>query len=239
MIYLIMGLVVLTAFLWLGNALTRISPAKIARHARFGGVAVLVGLAALLMLTGRFHMVSQVMALAGQAMRHRRAFSRAPGFDDVDDATAQGGSSAVKTRYLEMSLDQATGDIDGQFISGPLAGQRLGALDQQTLVSALVGVADDPESVRLLEAYLDRTFAGWREDHDQRTGSRSAGAPDAGGMGEDEAYEILGLEPGAEPDAIRAAHRRLMANIHPDRGGSTYLAAKVNLAKEVLLKLHG
>jgi hypothetical protein len=238
MIYLIFGLALLAAFLLAGRALARIPAAQIAKHARFGGVALLVGLAGLLLLTGRFGAMTQVFALANHAMRSRSMFRGSPkGFDDVDGTF--GTSSAnpkVRTRYLEMALDAGTGSIEGQFIAGPMKGRALDACSQGELTSALGAVADDGESVRLLEAYLDRTFAGWRENHDQRTGGGGTSAANTGSMTEDEAYEILGLEPGAEPEAVRGAHRRLMANIHPDRGGSTYLAAKVNLAKEVLLK---
>ena len=238
--YLILGLAALAAFLMLGNWLARVPAASIARSARFGGVAVLFGLAALLLLTGRFHLVTQVMALAGQAMRPRRAFKRAPGFDDVDrEAAPRGAGPSITTRYLAMAMDEETGEISGRFTAGPHEGRQLSTLGKADLVAALGAVQDDAESVRLLEAYLDRAFAGWREDHDERAGSRRPGTADTGGMGEDEAYQILGLEAGADAEAIRAAHRRLMGNIHPDRGGSTYLAAKVNLAKEVLLKLHG
>ena len=241
MIYLVFGLALLAVFLLVGRMLTRVPAAQIARHARFGGIAVLVGLAGLLLLTGRIGAMNQVMVLAGHALRNRAMFRGRPkGFDDVDRGTASSNDGPkVRTRYLEMKLDQATGDIDGRFIAGPWQGRELSTVSQAQLVDALGAVADDGESVRLLEAYLDRAFAGWREDHDQRSGNRSAGTADSGSMTEDEAYQILGLEPGADAQAIRTAHRRLMASIHPDRGGSTYLATKVNLAKDILLKLHG
>ena len=238
MIYLVLGLAALAAFLLLGNWLSRVPAAQIARSARYGGVAVLVGLAALLILTGRFHLVSQVMALAGHALRHRRAQARPKDFDDVEHQ-GRGGGPRIATRYLDMALDEGTGAIEGRFTAGPLAGRSLDGLSQAELVAARAGIADDAESLRLLDAYLDRTFAGWREHHDEGSGARRPGPADPGGMGEDEAYQILGLEPGADAAAIRAAHRRLMGTIHPDKGGSTYLAAKVNLATEVLLKLHG
>lgn len=240
MIYLVFGLLLLAGFLILGNRLTRIPAAQIARHARFGGFVLLVGLAGLLLLTGRVHAMSQVLALVGHAWRRRGAFRPPPGFDDVSGMGAGGtGGPAIRTRYLEMRLDEATGAIEGQFTAGPYAGRDLGTMGLGDLVVALDAIGDDDESVRLLEAYLDRTFARWREDHQEGAGARRAGAPNAGGMSEDEAYEILGLEPGADAKAIRTAHRRLMGSIHPDRGGSTYLAAKVNLAKDVLLGLHG
>lgn len=239
MIYLVFGLGLLAAFLLLGRALTRVPATQIAKHARFGGIALLVGLAGLLLLTGRVGAMSQVISLAGQAMRSRHMFRGGPkGFDDVNASSSQDGP-AIRTRYLQMKLDQGSGAISGSFIAGPWSGQDLAQLTQAQMVSALEMMHDDGESVRLLEAYLDRTFAGWREDHDERTRGRGTSSANASGMGDDEAYEVLGLEPGADAEAIRAAHRRLMGTIHPDRGGSTYLAAKVNLAKEVLLKLHG
>lgn len=239
MIYLVFGLALLAVFLLAGRALTRIPAAQIAQHARLGGIALLVGLGALLLLTGRIGTMTQVMGLAGQAMRNRHMFRGRPrGFDDVNASGSQEGP-AIRTRYLQMQLDEGSGAISGSFIAGPWSGRDLAHLSQTELVGALEVMREDGESVRLLEAYLDRTFASWREDHDQRARGGGPGPADAGGMGHDEAYEVLGLEPGADAEAIRAAHRRLMGTIHPDRGGSTYLAAKVNLAKEVLLKLHG
>ena len=54
-------------------------------------------------------------------------------------------------------------------------------------------------------------------------------------MTREEAYAILGLAPGADEQAVKAAHRHLMASFHPDRGGSDYLAALINRARDCLL----
>ena len=92
----------------------------------------------------------------------------------------------------------------------------------------------DPQSAQILEAYLDRAHPSWREDL-ARAGRRAAGAAAGGSMTREQALEVLGLQPGASEDDIRRAHRELMMKMHPDRGGSTYLAAKINEAKDVLL----
>ena len=94
----------------------------------------------------------------------------------------------------------------------------------------------DPDGARLLEAYLDRRTPGWREDADRHRDAGQGGATGAGAMSQQEAYEILGLQPGAGEQAIREAHRGLMKRIHPDAGGSSGLAARVNQAKDALLK---
>jgi DnaJ-domain-containing protein 1 len=98
----------------------------------------------------------------------------------------------------------------------------------------------DPESQNLLAAYLDRRHPGWRENHAGGASAGRGGAARSGKMAEEEAYQVLGLQPGASPEEIVRAHRGLMKKLHPDQGDSTstYLAARVNEAKDVLLRRH-
>ena len=86
-----------------------------------------------------------------------------------------------------------------------------------------------------MEAYLDRRLRGWRDRNDADRAKTKRRSPRGATMTAYEAYELLGLKPGAKEEQIRAAHRRLMMKFHPDQGGSTYLAARINEAKEVLL----
>jgi hypothetical protein len=147
-----------------------------------------------------------------------------------------GRFSRIRSAMIEMEIDHATGVIEGSILAGAFAGRRFSELDQPSLrrlyeeCSAL-----DPEGVAILEAYFDRRFAGWREyahgDRDTRTRTQAH----TGVMSKEEAYQILGLQPGASVDEIRKAYRTLMKKLHPDQGGTAYLAARVNQARETLL----
>ncbi len=141
------------------------------------------------------------------------------------------GASDIETAYLRMALDHASGQITGEVLDGRYRGRRIEEMTVPEVADLLAEcLAADPQGAQLLEAYLDRLDPGWREGQ-----AAPGGAAPAGPMGREEAYKILGLAPGASPGEIRAAHRRLMKHHHPDRGGSTYLAAKINEAKDVLL----
>jgi len=96
----------------------------------------------------------------------------------------------------------------------------------------------DAESVSLLESYLDRRFPAWRQDAQGNAAGGQSRTASSGKMTNEEAYQILGLQPGAGRDEIGQAHRALMKKLHPDQGGSTYLAARVNEAKDTLLRTH-
>jgi hypothetical protein len=159
------------------------------------------------------------------------------------DAAAGGGQSQVETDWLRMTLDRATGAMDGEVLRGRWIGRRLSDLNFRDLVALLQRC--DTQSAALLEAWLDRTQdAGWREQAAAMAaeggghgtgGTDHAGAAPGAGMTREQAWDVLGLAPGSSPEAIRAAHRRLMKLAHPDQGGSTWLAAQVNRAKDVLL----
>ena len=135
-----------------------------------------------------------------------------------------------------MELEHDSGDMDGRVVAGPHQGAALKALDVKTLVGMLSEI--DEESRSLLAAYLDRRDAGWREHADAGATAGQVHAASSGKMTEEEAYQILGLQPGAGRDEIGRAHRALMKKLHPDQGGSTYLAARVNEAKDTLLRTH-
>ncbi len=144
-----------------------------------------------------------------------------------------GRQSVVETRFLRMTLAHETGEMAGQVLTGRFAGTALEALSQEQLLELLSDyAAADNDSAALLRAYLDRTFGtDWQEppQGDGNTGSLS------GEMSRSDAYAILGLEEGANEEEIIAAHGRLIQRLHPDRGGSTFLAAKINQARDLLL----
>lgn len=143
----------------------------------------------------------------------------------------RGGASKVETGWLSMSLDHASGAMDGIVLRGAYRGRRLGELKLAELQALAGECRADADSAALLETYLDRLHPGWRVGEHA---SQASSTPSAA-MSHEEAWRILGLEPGAGEKAIRDAHRRLMKKLHPDQGGSSYLAAKINQAKDLLL----
>lgn len=144
---------------------------------------------------------------------------------------APGQSSAARSAALAMTLDHDSGEMDGEVLTGPLAGRRLSGLtlaELQELMTLFEATADT-DSLSLLIAYLER-----RRDADEPEAEAQAPPPEGGVMTEADAYRVLGLAPGASLEEVRAAYRRLIRRVHPDLGGSGALAAMLNAAKERL-----
>lgn len=151
---------------------------------------------------------------------------------------SSGQTSNVETRFLEMTLEHDTGVMTGVVREGSYAGARLEDLELEDLIALWRECrAADAQSAAVLEAYLDRTQgADWREAAGAGGAEGRAGAAAGGGeMTEDEAYAILGLEKGASAEEVRRAYRDLMQKLHPDHGGSNYIASKLNQAKRLLI----
>lgn len=151
---------------------------------------------------------------------------------------AQGKRSTVRTAALEMELDHDTGGLEGLVLAGRHEGKMLGSMGRAELQQLYRELTGDPESRQLLETYLDGRFPIWRKDADANDGEGLGVAPGSGAMTKEEAYKILGLEAGAAAADVRKAHRRLMQRLHPDIGGTSFLAARINEAKDVLLSNH-
>jgi len=141
--------------------------------------------------------------------------------------------SGVQSAYFDMTLDHASGEMDGEILQGRYQGRYLHQLSLQQLIALLGECSHDRDSAALLQAYLDRVHENWREQYQHK--QQQSPSQTAGAMTREEALQILGVAADAGEKEIIEAHRRLMQKVHPDRGGSTYLAAKLNLAKELLL----
>ena len=184
----------------------------------------------LLVLSGRAHWL---LALIAVLLPFARSWlSRRPPVKPKAEP-ASGQTSRVQSKYLCMTLNHDSGEIDGEVLAGQFAGKSLHQLDLDALLQLLRECRDDAESVALLQAYLDREHSDWQQQADAQEQQRSAAAP--GAMSRDEALQVLGLSADAGESEIIDAHRRLMQKLHPDRGGSAYLAATINLAKDTLL----
>ena len=147
---------------------------------------------------------------------------------------SSGQTSTVQSKYIRMTLNHDSGDINGEVLAGQFKSRTLDQLDLEALLQLLRECQDDEESVALLQAYLDREHADtWQQQASAQGQQRAPSEP--GEMSREEALQILGLSSNASEAEIIETHRRLMQKLHPDRGGSAYLAATINLAKDTLL----
>jgi hypothetical protein len=202
---------------------------------RYGIALVLFTVAAVMAFGGRFGTAVILVGLGVSAI----TIGRIGPFDLGARRRRQGSTSTVRSAFLDMTLDHDSGTMTGTVSAGRYAGKALDELTEPSLRELLEEVAGDGDSVALLEGYLDRRFPGWREHVEGDEAPRARSAADTSAMTDKQAYEILGLSAGASETEIRAAHRRLMKAVHPDQGGSTFLAAKINQAKDWLLGRHG
>jgi hypothetical protein len=238
---LVIGLILLFLLLSAIKQFARMDAAAAARLVRHGGGVIgLIG-AALLLLRGR---VGFAAALAGMAASFAgwRAFGPAWTSFRTAGSGASGRAGRVSTArsaMIEMRLDHDSGVMSGAVLAGAQAGKAIEALSRPQLLNLRQELLrDDPQGANLLEAYLDRRFAGWREAEESER-ERRGGVAAGGAMTRREAYEVLGLSEGADEADIIRAHRALMKKFHPDHGGSTALAARVNQAKDVLMQRQG
>jgi hypothetical protein len=227
MLAIAIGAALLLAGLILLYGFANARPAAVKTSLIWGlGTLGAAGLAAML-LSGRGANALWALIMFGPALlqawrgwRARRSFGR----------PAEGGeASGIETETLEMRLDLGSGAMSGRVRRGHFTGRDLASMDRAELMALLSDCqALDAESVPLIEAWLDRTDPEWRD-------AAPPPRPSGGRMTREEALAVLGLSDGADEAAIRAAHRRLMQTAHPDRGGSDWLASRVNEARDLLL----
>ena len=212
---LVLAAVVAVAVLMLSEDARAAVRRRLPRLLLAGGLAALV----LLVVTGRLHWIAAAVGGAGALLaRLRPLLGLWPVIRWLRGRQAQAAAGGDGVRFFR---DPTSGAMDGEVLQGDLAGRRLSQLTGEQLEQLAAQCQEaDPEAAALLRAYR-----GQRREH----------AAGDGSMTPEEAYAVLGLEPGAEERAIVEAHRRLMQRLHPDRGGSGELAARVNRAKAVLM----
>ena len=237
----ILGLALLAGLLLAGRWFTTADPKTLIRVLKVLLFGVIGAVALYFVISGRLAWALFALPAllpwfirARQAHRMYKTFSRmASGGPGSAGKGGAGQSSDVETRFLHMALDHATGKMTGQVLEGDFAGRTLDSMSVNELVDLLKTCwVEDTSSAQVLETYINRTHPNWRQTtQDDGKGTGSGEGP----MTRAQALEILGLGEGAGEQEISDAHRRLIAGLHPDHGGSTYLAAQINRAKDVLL----
>jgi hypothetical protein len=230
---ILLALVVLAVMAFVIAWFLRANPSSLARLLRPVLVVLgMIGVGGVLVFGMRFlpSLLPELSGLAGvviaalvaRAVRRRSS----GGFS----APGTGQRTEVRTAFLQAWIDHGTGDVGGTVLNGQFAGRTLDSLADADLLGLHAECAADPDSHKVLEAYLDRRLGG-----DWRKAQRSPPSGSRTDMSREEALAVLGLAEGATAEEIKAAHRRLIQRMHPDVGGSADLAARINRAKDVLL----
>ncbi|HKA65501.1 MAG TPA: DnaJ domain-containing protein [Methyloceanibacter sp.] len=231
------GLAALLLLIFGARLLASANPQKLAAGMRMAGGILLLLVAAFLMARGAIPLAIP-LAFFGLALLGLPVRSWFGSGGPFASSKSPGQKSEVRTGALEMVLDHDSGEMEGRCLKGQFAARMLSSLSDAELLVLLAELrATDAQGASLIEAYLDRRAPGWRERSAEGAAREEARAPRGGKirMSREEAYEVLGLKKEASEDEVRAAHRKLMMKVHPDQGGSDYLAARINEAKDVLL----
>jgi hypothetical protein len=232
MLYLIGGVAILCGMLLLVYLFVNTDSVRLARTLKWTAIGIAIVALAALTVSGRLFVLLAPLSMLLPFLGRLRSW-----FDRHRPPTG-GQSSTVTTDFLRMTLDHDTGTMTGTVLSGHYTGMHLDELGVTELLALLRECrAADERAARLLEAYLDRVHPAWRDEMAGEHGAAGAGPRRGGDMTAEEAYRVLGLAAGASPEQIREAHHRLMKKLHPDAGGSDYLATQINRARDVLL--HG
>ena len=235
MVYFLAGCAILLVILFGARLLSRANPHKLALGMRKAAGVALFAVAGFLALRGALPIAIPIAAFALTLVGGSGAGGFGGGFGSAQKS--QGQTSHVETERLEMELDHDSGYMDGKVLAGRFSGRALSSLSDREAIELYNDFAADRlKEASLMEAYLDWRIAGWREQAEDAAAANAGRARSRGArMSADEARAVLEVGPDASEDDIRQAHRRLMMKMHPDHGGSTYLAARINEAKEVLL----
>jgi hypothetical protein len=223
------GLLLLAALAYLALAsLARADPRSIATGLRWLLPAGFGVLAVMLALAG--HPGSGVVAVVAAVLLMLRAMRK-----NRNGAISQ--TPLIRSPWLELQVGTGRRQLDGTVLAGEFEGSRLSTLGNDTLLNLRQQMESDAESVALMETYLDRRMPGWRGDTHTHVNDGLRGAPSAGAMAHEEAYQILGLEPGASAADIRKAHRRLSERMRVG-SGPVLLQNRIDEARDVLLARH-
>lgn len=230
MLNFVIAAVIVFGGLWLIRKFAKTSPSQVPGLTKKLAGGAIIALSGLLALRGLTAYAAPLFALGLGLIGQSAVFPN--GFPWAKKSTGQ--KSRVATAILAMELDHDSGTMTGEVLSGPFKGARLEEMNPNDLQSfyQFCARASD-QSISLLEAWLDRSKPEWRETW---KGAGKAKQSTTGAMSRDEALAVLGLKAGASNEDVKNAHRRLMKDFHPDRGGSDYLAAKINQAKDILVQ---
>ncbi len=236
---IILLILLLLVVFYLVSRFQRLDAAKQKNVFRLVLLAGFFGLLFILVITGRF---SWLIALIGGLLplipRAFRLFMGVwPSVRPYFQRYQQNRQSSMRTRFVSLQIDMLSGALQGEILEGEFAGQALQAMSlEQLLLFLSYCQQHDVQSAALLVAYLDREHAGWRSESEKTADQQVPDSEFDAVVSQRQAREVLGVEEGASKKDIISAHKRLMQKMHPDRGGSDYLAGQINKARDILLK---